>query len=78
MTVERRREATRRREGRARRGGDASCRASTKTTSFDPETALEHARMDEGVFGRGLFATGTGEVLARMPVNALCLSLIHI
>ena len=72
VMVGRRREATRRREGRARRGGDASCRASTKTTSFDPETALEHARMDEGVFGRGLFATGTGEVLARMPVNALC------
>ena len=60
----------------ARRGGGAPCRAGVrtpaKTTSFDPETALEHARMDEGMFGRGLFATGTGEVLARMPVNALC------
>lgn len=38
-----------------------------------PETLLVHAECGEGAFGRGLFVTGTGATLARLPLaRAMC------
>ena len=43
------------------------------TTLLMPDALLVHAECGEGAFGRGLFATGEGGTLARLPLaRALC------
>jgi len=42
-----------------------------QTEPFATSIALRHAKIGEGVFGRGLLATGTGTTLVSVPVDAL-------
>jgi len=51
--------------------GSSSSSTTTAPGVFEETSALKHARIDNGSFGRGLFANGDGEVLASVPIDAL-------
>lgn len=56
---------------RGRRGDIRALSTSVQTGPFATSSALRHATIGEGVFGRGLLATGTGKTLVSVPVDAL-------